>query len=204
MKFFPDDTSVFSVVQNKNNSASQLNNNLDKVSDWAYTWKMSFNPDPSKQAQEVIFSRKCTKEDHPSIYFNNIPVTQTTVQNHIGLYLDEKLNYNTHIKEKLSKVYKGIGLLRNFSNKLSRQALVTIYKTFIRPHLDYGDIVYDKPKNEIFINKIEKAQYDAVLAITGTIRGKSREKLYAELGLECLRFRRWFRKLTCVYLFPTF
>ena len=45
-------TSLFSIVQNKNNSASQLNNDLDKVSDWVYTWKMSFNPDPSKQAQE--------------------------------------------------------------------------------------------------------------------------------------------------------
>ena len=83
------------------------------------------------------------------------------------MYLDEKLNYNTHIKEKLSKVYKGIGLLRNVSNKLPRQALVTIYKAFIKPHLDYGDIVYDKPDNETFINKIEKAQYDAALAITG-------------------------------------
>ena len=64
VKLFADDTSLFSIVQNKNNSASQLNNDLDKVSDWAYTWKMSFNPDLSKQAQEVIFSRKCTKEDH--------------------------------------------------------------------------------------------------------------------------------------------
>ena len=95
-KLFTDDKSLFSVAQNKNNSASQLNNDLDKVSDWAYTWKMSFNPDPSKQAQEVIFSRKCTKDDHPPIYFNDIPVTQTTAQKHIGLYLDEKLNYNTH------------------------------------------------------------------------------------------------------------
>ena len=188
-KLFADDTSLFSVVQNKNNSASQLNNDLNKVSDWAYTWKMSFNPNPSKQAQEVIFSRKCTKEDHPPIYFSDIAVTRTTVQKHIGMYLDEKLNYNTHIKEKLSKVYKGIGLLRNLTNKLPRQALVTIYKAFIRPHLDYGDIVYDNPDNEILINKIEKAQYDAALAITGTIRGTSLEKLYAELGIESLKFR---------------
>ena len=136
VKLFADDTSLFLVVQNKNNSASQLNNDLDKVSDWVYTWKMSFNPDPSKQAQEVIFSRKCTKEDHPLIHFNDMAVTQTTAQKHISLYLDEKLNYNTHIKGKLSKVYKGIELLRNLSNKLPRQALVTIYKAFIRPHFD--------------------------------------------------------------------
>ena len=72
MKLFADGTSLFSFVQNKNNSASQLNNGFDKVGDWAYTWKMYFNPDPSKQAQEVIFSRKCTKEDHLPIYFNDM------------------------------------------------------------------------------------------------------------------------------------
>ena len=104
------------------------------------------------------------------------------------MYHDEKLNYNTHIKEKLSKVYKGIGLLGNLSNKLPRQALVTIYNASIRPHFDYGDIVYDKPNNEIFINKIEKAQHDAALAIAGAIRGASQEKLYAELGIESLKF----------------
>ena len=59
--------------------------------------------------------------------------------------------------------------------------------------------MYDKPNNETFINKIEKSRYDAALAITGTIRGTSREKLCAELGLESLKFRRWFRKLTCFY-----
>ena len=115
------------------------------------------------------------------------------------MYLDEKLNYNTHIKEKLSKVYKGIGLLRNLSNKLPRQAFVTVYKAFIRPHLDYGDIVFGKPNNDTFINKIEKAQYDAALTITGAIRGTSREKLYADLGIESLKFRWWFRKLACFY-----
>ena len=68
--------------------------------------------------------------------------------------------------------------LRNLSYKLLRQALVAIYKAFRRPHLDYGNIGYDKPHNETFINKIEKAQYDATLGITGAIRGTSREKLY--------------------------
>ena len=55
------------------------------------------------------------------------------------MYLDEKLNCNTCI------------LLRNFSNKLLRQALVTIFKVFIRPPLGYSDIVYDKPNNEALI-----------------------------------------------------
>ena len=115
------------------------------------------------------------------------------------MYLDEKLSYNNHIKEKLSKVYKGIRLLINLSYKLPRQALVPTYKAFIRPHLDYGEIVYNKANNETFINKTEKSQFYTALAITGAIRGISRENLYAELGIESLKFRPWFRKLACFY-----
>ena len=57
-KLFADDTSLFSVVHNGNTTAKELNYDLVKISRWAYQWKMSFNPDPSKQAQEVIFSKK--------------------------------------------------------------------------------------------------------------------------------------------------
>ena len=60
-KLFADDTSRFSIVQNANTSASHLNSYLSKISNWAFQWKMSFNPDPSKQAQEVIFTRKIQK-----------------------------------------------------------------------------------------------------------------------------------------------
>ena len=71
-----------------------------------------------------------------------------------------------------------------------------IYKSFIRPHPDYSDVIYDQPNNEIFCNKIERIQYNAALAITGAIRGTSQIKLYKELGLESVRFRGWFRRLS--------
>ena len=57
-KLFADDTSLFSVVHDISTSASDINNDLTLISNWAFQWKMSFNPDPSKQAQEIIFSRK--------------------------------------------------------------------------------------------------------------------------------------------------
>ena len=78
---------------------------------------------------------------------------------------------------------------------LLRQSLVTVYKAFIRPHLDYGDIIYEQTYNESFHQKMESIQYNAALAITDAIRGTSREKIYQELGLESLRKRRWYRKL---------
>ena len=85
--------------------------------------------------------------------------------------------------------------MRRLSMTLSRKSLLTIYKSFVRPLLDYADIIYDKPYNESFKEKLEAVQYNACLAITGAIRGTSRERLYRELGLETLNNRRWSRKL---------
>ena len=56
-KIFADDTSLFSKVHGINKSANELNGDLEKISRWGYQWKMQFNPDPNKQANEVIFSR---------------------------------------------------------------------------------------------------------------------------------------------------
>ena len=63
------------------------------------------------------------------------------------------------------------------------------------PNVDYGHVIYDQQSNEIFSSKIESVQYNSATAITGSIRGSSREKLYRELGLEYLHHRRWMRHL---------
>ena len=68
---FADDTSLFSIVNCVNTSASTVNSDLLKMQDWAYQWKMSFNPDRTKQAQEIIFSRKKNATTHPPLIFNN-------------------------------------------------------------------------------------------------------------------------------------
>ena len=156
---------------------------------------MSFNPDPSKQAQEVTSSRKLQKISHPSIYFNNNPIEQVSSQKHLGMILDAKLNFQEQIKNLLTKVNKIIGLLRKLQNILPRGSLLTIFKSFLRPHLDYGDVIFDQSFKNTFHQKIDSIQYNAALAITGAIRGSSREKLYQELGLEPLQQRRWYRKL---------
>ena len=70
-KLFADDTSLFSVVRDLNTSAIEINDDLKKIEAWAHKWKMSFNSDPLKQAQEVIFSRKRNKLHHPDIIFND-------------------------------------------------------------------------------------------------------------------------------------
>ena len=85
------------------------------------------------------------------------------------MQLDKKLNFEEHLKKVESKVYKTIGIIRKLQNVLPQSALLTIYRSFIRPHLDYGDIIYDKAFNESFHAKLESLQYKATLAITGAI-----------------------------------
>ena len=162
---------------------------------------MSFNPDPSKQAQEIIFSRKTKKISHPSLRFNNSIVSQSPYQKQLGMFLDAQLTFEEYLKVITTNVNKTIGIIRKLRNVLPRPALMTMYKACVRPNLDYGDVIYDEAYNETFHQKLEYIQYNACLAPSGAIRGSSREKLYQELGLESLQRRRWYRKLSLFYKF---
>ena len=95
---------------------------------------MSFNPDPSKQTQEVIFSCMLQKSVYPPLRCNDSAVTRSITQKHLGMLLDVKLNFHGHLKNIYSKVNKAMGLLRKLHNTLPR-----LPKSFIRPHLHYGD-----------------------------------------------------------------
>ena len=150
VKLFADD-SLFSIVKNKEESAGDLTNDLDMISKWAYKWKMSFNPDPKKPAQEVLFSRKNSNITHPIIYFNNVQVQRVNQQKYLGIILDDKLNFKCHIDKVLTKTSKGIAVIKRLRNFMSRKSsLISIYKAIIKPDLDFGDILYDQPNKATF------------------------------------------------------
>ena len=162
---------------------------------------MENDSDLNKQVNEIIFSRKLVSNNlsHPPVKFNNNNITRCSHQTYLGVVLDSNLNCNTHIDQKIKKCNKMIGLIRRLSVNLLRNALRTLYKSFVRSHLDYSDILYDKSSNDNFQNKMEKVQYRACLAITGGIQGTSREWLYDELGLHSLFKRHWRNKLVFFY-----
>ena len=126
--------------------------------------------------------------NHPPLFFNQTGVSQTSL-----------LNCNQHLKAIFQKTNKIIVLLRKVQTLLPRAPLITNDKFFIRPHLDYGDMIYDQTLNMSFEQKMETIQYNATLAKTASIRGSSREKLYQKLGLETLQQRCWYRKLCCCF-----
>ena len=128
---------------------------------------MIFNPDPTKQAQKIIFSRKTSQRHHPGLMFNNSIVNITSTHKHLGMIFDLKLSFDEHIKSVLKKRSKTVSLLRKFQGILPGTSLITIYKLFARLHLDYGDIIYDQTFNEFFHQRNESIQYNAAIATTG-------------------------------------
>ena len=77
-KLFSDDTSLFSAIHNINSTANDC-----KISNWAFQWKMRFYADPNKQTQEVIFSRKINKIDHPLLHFHQNLVKSSSTHKHL-------------------------------------------------------------------------------------------------------------------------
>ena len=121
-KLFANVLSLFSVIRNEQLSAQNLKEDLNKINHWAFHWKMSFNPDPSKQAQEVMFSCKLQKSVYPPLRFNNIAMTHSTTEKGLGMLLDVKLDFQGHLK-------KTTGLLRKLHNTLPKLPLLAIHKS---------------------------------------------------------------------------
>ena len=119
--------------------------------------------------KKLHYQEKLLKHLILQSFFNDIPVARCSTHKHLSMYLDEKLNFGHHITEKNTKANKVIGVIKKIHNGLPRRALLTIYKCFIRPNLDYGSFIYDQPINGSFCSKIESVQYNAVLAINDAI-----------------------------------
>ena len=160
VKLFADDTSVFNVIFYTDISAEVLNQDLRAVQDWAYQWKMSLNPDPTKQAEHVIFSAKASKVEHPAIYFHGSEVITVLHHKHISLILDETLNFAECIKEAIIKARRSTCIIRFFSKYVPCDVLDQMYTPYVGPHLDYGDVVYHN-QNSSLMSKLESTQYTA-------------------------------------------
>ena len=102
MRLFADDSSLFTCVKGIGQTHDKLVKDLQTISMWAYQWKMVFNPDLSKQAIEIIFSCKSKKPYHPDHTFNGIPIAGEPYTKHLGVYLDNRLNFSKHITAKVS------------------------------------------------------------------------------------------------------
>ena len=196
MRLFADDATLFTCVKVVTQTHDKLVKDLLTVTQWVYQWKMVFNTD-LKQATEVIFSCKNKKPIHPDINFNGVPVAREPFTKHLGVFLDSRLNFSKHIKEQVMKAMKGVSLLKFLSTYVNRNVLDLSYKMYVRPHLNYGDVIFHNQRMDL-MDLLERVQYKAALIVSGCWQGTSREKLYDELGWESLS-NRWARRLVIFY-----
>ena len=106
-----------------------------------HQWKMEFNPDPSKQANEVLFSCMKVSPTHPDLMFNRTIVSKVCGHKHFGLILEPDLSIDKHLNKKMTKAKKNVGILK----LLSKCLLDQMYTALVRSHLDYCDIIYHIP-----------------------------------------------------------
>ena len=211
-RVFADDTSLFTIIDDVNTAHEILYEDLNFIKNWAIQWRFEFNPDPVKPPVELIFSTKHKPPIHQPLFFNNIRLTTVSEHKHLGVILDKKLTFESHVKEKANKTKRLLGVLKRSSRYLPISALDRAYKSFIRPKLEYGDVLYHRtpsnsnqllPLNVQYLSnamaKLESVQYQAAIIVSGAWQGTSKEKIYKELGWEFLCHRRWLRQLALFF-----
>ena len=185
IKLFADDTSLYFIVDNPRESAITLNNDMATIHAWSTKWLVNFNP---KKTETMTITRKINKLFHPPLIMNNTIINQVTEHKHLGLEISNDGSCQKHIDLITKKAFTRVNILRKFKYILDRKTLEKIYLTFIRPILEYADVVWDN-KILLLINKLENVQIEAARIVTGGTRLVSINSLYKETGWETLQAR---------------
>ena len=195
IRLFADDTSLYIIVDNPQTSAEILNADLEKVSAWAKTWLVSFNP---LKTESLIITRKIHKPIHPPIFMQNQQIQEVTSHKHLGLYISNDCSWHDHITYIKDKAWGRINVMRKLKYKLDRKSLETIYTAFIRPLLEYGSVTWDNC-TQYEKQELEKIQTEAARIATGTTKLISLQSLYNETKWDSLEKRRNDHKLSLFF-----
>ena len=195
IRLFADDTSLFLVVDNPNTTAETLNSDLEKITQWAKTWLVTFNP---AKTESLLISRKVIQPVHPPLYMLNEQIKEVHNHKHLGIYLSNDGTWHTHINYIKEKAWNRINIMRKLKFQLDRKSLEITYTSFIRPILEYGNEIWDNC-TQYEKDSLEKIQTEAARIATGTTKLVSLENLYSEIGWETLDIRRKKQKLTLFY-----
>ena len=175
IKLFADDTSTYMSLEDVHQRTDILNSDLAKVTDWAKTWKVKFNP---LKTELMTISSKNAPITLP-LYFDDTTLTEINSHKHLGVILQNDCKWDTHIQSIISKVRLQVACLTSMKHRLSRKALETLYKSFILPHFDYADALWDNCTIALS-EMLENLNLEAIRTITGSVRGTSHHKLYKE------------------------
>ena len=189
-KLFADDTNLYLSLEDPKERAHILNEDMRHIAEWAAKWKVKFN---SIKTDLVNFCRKVNPVYEP-LSFGGTILDNSETHKHLGITLQSDCKWDSHIKVIIAKCRILVSVLKSYKYRLSRKSLEIMYKSFILPHFDYGDVIWDNC-TQTLSNELEEIHLDALRTIVGTVRGTSHNLLYRESGFTCLKERRRRHKL---------
>ncbi|MES9994314.1 MAG: reverse transcriptase family protein, partial [Candidatus Thiodiazotropha sp.] len=195
IRLFADDTSLYIIVENPIQAAIQLNEDLEKVHQWASKWLVTFNP---TKTESLLFTRKQNRPYHPPVSLNNNVITEVTNHKHLGVTFSSDCTWHEHLDSVKEKAWFRINIMRKLKFTLDRMSLQTIYFSFIRPLLEYADVVWNNC-TQYETSELDKIQNEAARIVTGATKLVSINSLTAETGWEPLAKRRKKHKLQLFY-----
>jgi hypothetical protein len=200
IRLFADDTCLFIQVDEPNEAAQALNEDLKNIQDWADKWLVTFSPPKTK---DLLISNKAP-HNQPGLFLNNQRIEEVKHHKHLGIHLSHNLTWTKHAEETAKKANRCLGILRPLKFVLDRASLETLYKSFIRPILEYADIVWDAPDAARHgLDILERVQTEAARLVTGATALCSTANLYIEAGWEKLSLRRRLHRSTMMFKIMT-
>ena len=194
VNLFADDTSIQKCLDNYE-AFKVINEDLLKLSSCGSQWLISFN---ALKTEYIIVSKKKTRGSHPDLFLNDTKITEANHHKHLGLIISNTMSWSYHINEILAKAEKRLSIMRRSKHILPRSCLDKLYKSMIRPLLDYCDVIYDSC-TMYESQRLDKLQRKASLLCTGAFRITSNEKVLKELGWSKLANRRTNHRLVLFY-----
>ena len=192
---YADDTSLLDIIENHQLSYAKLNRDLNRLSNWASKWLVTFNADKTVFLQ---VSRKLNPAPKPILKLKGALIKEVTTHKHLGLTFNQSLTWSDHIGNLVTKAACCVGLLRRISRKIPRQCLEILYKSMVLPIMEYGDVIYDGSADS-HLDRLEKVQRQAALCCTGAYKHTNHATLLHELGWPPLSTRRRHHRLNIMY-----
>ena len=186
LRLFADDTCLFIEVDNRQQAAVLLNKDLHNIQKWSLDWLVTFNP---LKTESMVIGLKQNKGGHPGLYLHNTRINEVTKHKHIGLWLENNLSWHEHIHNISTKAEKKLNIIKQMKFKLARKTLEKLYFSFIRPILEYGDVVWQGASHSD-LRKLDVIQVEAMRLVSGAPFRSNIDSLYMELGWQNLQERR--------------
>lgn len=191
---YADDTSLFREITSQADLGI-LNSDLSKLWSWSKQWRVQFNANKTKY---LYFTLKRRASVLPNLYLGECVIDRAESHVHLGLALDSRLEWKDHVSRIQNRVSKTVISLKRIRWIVPRSTLEKLYKSLVRPVIDYGDVIYGN-LSEGLSKRLERVQREAGIVCTGAFRLTNHQKLLHELGWEPLSLRREQHQLTMFY-----